>query len=70
METVFVATHLIMVICVTTIIWLAIFSKNSDGNAGSKPIIVQSPILLLRSIQVTMNAFYRVAIIHFEAFVK
>jgi hypothetical protein len=70
METVFVATHLIMAICLTGILWLSIPTKNNDENADSKSTIVQSPILRLCSLQNVAAAFYKIIINYLIAFTK
>ena len=60
METIFVFTHAVMIICLIGVIFISVSSSCSDEQA-IKPSVISNLVLKIKSIHITPNSLYRTA---------
>lgn len=68
METIFVSTHLIMVICIAGIVYMSISSKRNDPREEKKSD--HHPASISKSLHAIAAAFCRTALTSLTVFVK
>ena len=60
METMFVITHAIMLVCAICVVYVSV-SDAIDDNEIAKPTIISSLVSKVRSLQINTADFYRAA---------
>jgi len=60
METIFVFTHTVMIICLIGVIFMSVSFPDDNGQA-TKRSVISNLVLKIKSIHITPNSLYRTA---------